>query len=142
MSEALTLKATGVLPHGVPMLWPRIAEYLRPAVEREGSVSSMDSVLHNLCVGTQFLFVVYDGEAVHGAAVVEICNRPKARVCAVPFMGGNDFGAWSDLLENAITEWAKAGGCTVFEALVRRGLAKHYTSRGFTELGTVIRRAI
>lgn len=142
MSDTIALKVTGVLPQAVPMLWPRVAEFLRPAVEIAGSLTSMDVLLRDLCTGRQFLWIAHDGETVAGAAVAEMVERPAARVCAVPFMGGRDFERWGEQLETAIADWARTSGCTVFEALVRRGLVKHYSARGFREIGTVIRRAI
>jgi hypothetical protein len=130
-----------IQPSRVPEIWPLVLPMLRPAVEVQMATFNADDVLRNLCLGAQHLFVVHDADRLRAAIVVEVYSRPRARMCGVPYLGGDGMADWWDAAEAEIEKFARAQGCTRFEAMVRPGLARMLKGR-FANCGTVIRRDI
>lgn len=112
-----------VPPDRVNDIWPYAADYLRAAVDRCGDWTLTD-IRAELDRAYLQLWIVWDG-SVAAAAVTELDNVPRGRVCRVVACGGH--ADWREAIK-PIEQFAKNEGCTAMRIHGRAGWARLFRS--------------
>ncbi|MBB5663259.1 hypothetical protein GGE68_001435 [Rhizobium leguminosarum] len=105
----------------VDAIWPSISDKIIKATLKYGSsVSSGD--LWQMCrAGNAFLVVVFDGEEVKGALIMQFQRWASKQVMYCLAIVGDDIQTWLPDARAFITDMAKAGGAESFIAEGREG---------------------
>ncbi len=99
--------------------WPRVAPFVRKALEHgEGSYLEAD-VGHYCMTGEWQLWVIGRGGKIQAVGITEIVNFPRQRKCLIRYLSGD----LQEILPHwAVFEsWAREQGCTRFEIYGRKG---------------------
>ena len=59
-----------------------------------------------------------------GVATTQFVNYPNSLMCAIQYIGGNDFKGWAYMLGMKLEAWARDAGCDGMESTARYGFWK------------------
>ena len=105
--------------------WPQVLGDIERVVERTRGRWTVESVAEHLLTGAWQLWIVWDG-AVNAVVATEIFHEASGMKNArAVFVGGRDMGKWAHLVSD-LEDWARSEGCTRFEMIISKGIAKHF----------------
>ncbi len=109
-------------PKQIEALWPAVFPFLKPAIE-EDFFTSEAMLKQGLLDDKTLLFVAQVDDEIKGAAVVAV-ESVKSDIVNIVTLGGDDFAAWKDALNETLTAYAKIMKCSKIVALGRKGWEK------------------
>lgn len=143
----MTPTNTLVLPkptvRGIPAnLIEKFWHYAEPYIKRALDHGSGEFTIEDfkmLCMERDVqLWLVNRGNRVIGAVTTEIVIYPRRKHCRVITLAGSDFASWVGLVDDTLSEWAKANGCIAIESYVRKGLVSKMDSFGYKHKHSVL----
>lgn len=131
------MKIQHVPTHFVNQTWSLVEGFISSAIESQPGEKdyTLEEVRVYLTLGTWVLLVAVDKDAVVGAAVVNLFNRPSNRVAFVTHIGGR-LVANRDTFDQLCT-LLKSFGATRIEGAVDEAVARLWRKFGFEEKYTV-----
>jgi hypothetical protein len=125
------MKVQHVPVEWVPAVWPKVADYISAAIDHSKGDYTLDHVQAYVASGQWVLLVAAEGETIHGAATVNLFNRPSNRVAFITTIGGK-------LISNRDTfaqlkSVLASFGATVIEGAVRESMARLWSRYGSEE---------
>lgn len=134
---------TAVPPEMVKDIWPDVADFLEPAVDRSHGRWSMPALYDAVKNGSQQLWIVYEqGAPIKGVATTEIQVYPNRRMLAVQYLGGKDLDGWAFDMLSKLEDFAKATKCQGIEATARKGFWKWMKDYNYQEAYTVFEKEV
>jgi hypothetical protein len=123
----------------VQQVWPLVEEYLKAALEKDGTCT--DYNIHHvqmfLTTGQWMLLVAVDEDnAVHGAATMSFINYPLSRVAFITTTGGKEI-AGPELLAQ-LKAIVKQHGATKIQAFGRDSMVRLLSKSGFQPRNTLV----
>ena len=123
----------------VQQVWPLVEEYLKAALEKDGTCT--DYNIHHvqmfLTTGQWMLLVAVDEDnTVHGAATVSFINYPLSRVAFITTTGGKEI-AGPELLAQ-LKAIVKQHGATKIQAFGRDSMVRLLSKSGFQPRNTLV----
>lgn len=115
----------------VNRVWPTVAPYIAAALERAGGEYTVDHVQGLVTAGHWLLVVATEENQIHGAATINMYNRPTDRVAFVTTIGGA--GITSAPMFEQLKAVAASQGATVIEGAVQESIARLWRKYGFEE---------
>ena len=113
-------------------VWPMVEPMLRMATDTSGGRYDTLTVLQDICNGKSSLWAVWtEADGVLAGFTTTIVDYPLTRRLSIPFLGGNGFLEHLDAVDDAVTQYAKAHGCTGIEVIGRRGWQRALKRIGF-----------
>lgn len=115
----------------VPRTWPLVAEHIAAAVEHAKGDYDVSHLQAMVASGQAVLVVAVEEGSIVGAGIIEIFNRPTARVAFIMAMGGKFI-----VTEDSLTQLKAllaAMGVTAIEGAARESVFRLLTRLGFTE---------
>ena len=116
---ASKVEAICVDPKEIRKIWPHVEFLLWAAYARQDCHDNFETLLPKLKVGLALLWIAWDDEIL-GAAVTELWDKPKGKVCAILACGGKQMKRWIDCLA-AIEKFARDEGCYLIHFEGRKG---------------------
>ncbi len=121
--------------------WPRVAHWVRKALERgEGSYAEGDVAW--LCIGGawKLWLVEQDGPCgtVTAFCITEIVDFPRQRKCILRYLAGSMEAIEPHIL--AIEDYARREGCKILEGWARKGWARRMPD--WTERQVVLQKEL
>jgi hypothetical protein len=114
-----------VLPYELPQLWDVFRPLLATSFQFDTHTYGVDDILEALISEEAQLWGVADEGKVLGAVVTGIEAGPKAKVCNILHLGGENVERWIGEMDAALTEFCKENGCVSYEAITdRKGFSK------------------
>lgn len=110
--------------------WPMVEKFVASALEKSRTDDyTVEQVQTLVCTGQWALLVATEGDTIHGAATVELSNRPSKRVAFITTIGGR-------LVSNRETfeqlkQLLAAFGATHIEGAARESIARLWSRYGF-----------
>ena len=119
----------------VPRTWPLIAPHIKAALEHTEDYT-LDEVRTLVATGQWLLLIAAEGETIHGAATVQLFNRPSQRVAFITAIGGRlvSSHATFDQLKRLLA----AFGATHIEGAARESIARLWSRYGFEEKHRIV----
>ncbi len=115
----------------VNQIWPQVEQFVSAALAYQDDYT-VEHVKVYVTNGTWTLIVAIDDVGViHGAATVQLYNRPKDRVAFVVTMGGKLISSRDTYAQ--FTTLLKAFGATYIEGAARESVARLWTRYGLSE---------
>lgn len=108
----------------VAAVWPSVRDYLAPSVAMSLGCFTDGDVMAACEAGAMTLFVAVDEDQYLGAVVCEVRQFPRRRANCIVFAGGREMRRWYRPMEDAVSDWSRAWGCTLFIAQGRRGWSR------------------
>ncbi len=123
----------------VQQVWPLVEEYLKAALEKDGTCT--DYNIHHvqmfLTTGQWMLLVAVDEDnTVHGAATMSFINYPLSRVAFITTTGGKEI-AGPELLAQ-LKAIVKQHGATKIQAFGRDSMVRLLSKSGFQPRNTLV----
>lgn len=115
----------------VPRTWPMVEKHIAAAVEHAKGDYAVSHLQAMVSGGQAVLVVAVEDGAIVGAGIIEIFNRPTARVAFIMAMGGNLI-----VTEDSLTQLKAllaSMGVTAIEGAARESVFRLLTRLGFTE---------
>lgn len=113
----MTAKIVVVPPTEIESIWGVIFPHLKPAID-EDLFTDEESLKKQLIEDRALMFVALVDDVVKGACVTTIEN-PRFKVVNIMTLGGDDFAEWKDVLNDALTVYAKTISAAYIVALGR-----------------------
>lgn len=136
------IKVTDINTSDVDMIWPQVKAYLQQAIDRNQGEFTLDDVHLGLITGFMTLWIAYDKKGkILAAAVCEMRDFAKRKICYLLLMAGDGFDDWSWAI-NSIEDWALQNGADAVAAYTRRGFVKPMKDYGYREVYTVIQKEL
>jgi hypothetical protein len=107
--------AVCVDPEMVNEAWPNFRELIRKAIDKVG-ISDFKNIEKEVLEKRSLLWLAYDGERVHAAAVTMLIDN----VCEIVACGGNNLSQFLPLIEN-IEQFARYENCRSMRIIGRKG---------------------
>jgi hypothetical protein len=114
-----------VPPDTVRKVWPRVCDLIYEAMRR-GNLSGYQGVADLVLGGRGLLWLAWDGQKVHAAAVTALVATEWRKVCELIACGGKDLPRWLHLIEK-IEDYARAEGCSAVRIVGRKGWQRMLT---------------
>jgi len=139
----MNITVTDINTGDVERLWPKVKGMLQLAVDRNQGEFNLDDIQCGLNSGVMRLWVAYDNDTneILSAAVCEIRNFPKRRICYIVLMAGEGFDDWNWAI-TCIEDWARENGADALAAYTRRGFIKTMKNYGYAEVYSVIQKEL
>lgn len=118
----------------VPQVWPKVVEYLEAAVAQQDGEPDyhIEHVRSYVASGQWLLVVAVDDELnFHGAATLNIFNRPNDRVAFITYIGGH-IVANENTFEQ-LCALCKSFGATKIEGAVNNAVSRLWRKFGFKD---------
>jgi hypothetical protein len=115
----------------VPSAWPKVKPYIESALDHSKGDYTVDHAQAYATTGRWILIVAAEGETIHGAATVELFNRPNARVALVTAIGGKMISNQETFAQ--LKALLATFGATVIEGAAREAIARLWSRYGFEE---------
>jgi len=115
----------------VPRVWPQVKDHIAAAMEHSKGDYTVDHVQAYVTSGRWLLLVAAEGETIHGAATVDLFNRPNARVALVTAIGGKLISNQETFAQ--LKSVLASFGATVIEGAARESIARLWSRYGFEE---------
>ncbi len=135
------IQLIGVPNSSLDDVWESAKPMLQKGIDYGDGELEIDDIYGFLKDRAMQLWVLYNYTegAIVMAAVTEIVNYPRTRLCRAVVLGGDRVDDWMDNLVG-LEVWAKSMGCDKMEAFGRRGLAKKMEKIGYRNKYVVIRK--
>ncbi len=114
----------------LPYYWEFVRQYVDPALKFANGELTSEDIYNYLISGHMRLFVIRN-PLICGAATCEVVQYVRKKAVRVVTLGGENFDAWSETLNNAMLDWASKVGADGIEAYVRKGLVKKLEKLGY-----------
>lgn len=114
-----------------PQTWPKVAGFVEAALAFAGGDYNTGQVQTLVNTGQMLLVVALDDDGFHGAAVVQLFNRPTQRVAFVIAIGGKLISSKDTY--HQFSELLKAFGATHIEGAARESIARLGARYGLAE---------
>src|ERR1700680_4303617 len=114
-----------VPPDTVRKVWPRVCDLIYEAMRR-GNLSGYQGVADLVLDGRGLLWLAWDGQTVHAAAVTALAPTEWRKVCESIACGGRDMPRCLHLIEK-IEDSARAEGCSAVRIVGRKGWVRMLT---------------
>jgi hypothetical protein len=119
-----------VPPDTVRKVWPRVCDLICEAMRR-GGLSGYQGVADLVLDGRALLWLAWDGQTVHAAAVTMLAATEWRKVCEIIACGGKGMRppwgqGWLHLIEK-IEDYARAEGCSAVRIVGRKGWQRMLT---------------
>lgn len=111
-------------------VWPMVSKFIQSALDHQDDYT-LEQVKVYVSSGEWLLIVASDDDGIHGAAIVQMFNRPNARVAFVIAIGGRLISNEDTFTQ--LSNLCKAFGATIIEGAARESIARLWTRYGFTE---------
>jgi hypothetical protein len=123
----------------VQQVWPLVEEYLKAALEKDGTCT--DYNIHHvqmfLTTGQWMLLVAVDEDsAVHGAATVSFINYPLSRVAFITAIGGKLIS--NDETFEQLKTLLKQRGATKIQGFGREAIVRLWKRYNFEPRNTLV----
>ena len=106
-------------------VWEDVEPHLEKAVIKSGGRWTINSVHEALLKDEQQLWVTFNkNNDILGVATTQFVSYPNSLMCAIQYIGGNDFKEWAYMLGMKLEAWAKDSGCDGIEGTARFGFWK------------------
>ena len=106
-------------------VWEDVEPILERAVIKSGGRWTINSVHEALLKDEQQLWVTFNKDNdILGVATTQFVNYPNSLMCAIQYIGGNDFKGWAYMLGMKLEAWARDAGCDGMESTARYGFWK------------------
>jgi hypothetical protein len=112
-------RAVCVDPKRVAEIWPTVSQRIKSAMERVG-FSDYREIERKVLRGGALLWLAWDGNAVHAAAVTELHLANGRKFCTIVACGGRHMKRWLALIRDLET-FAKDEGCDATLIIGRPG---------------------
>lgn len=99
-----------VPPDRVAEVWPHVRHWIQAAMER-ADISSFARVEADALSGANLLWIATDGQSISAAALTDIQDTGRRKVCLLVANGGERMKDWIHLI-SGLEDYAKAEGCT------------------------------
>jgi hypothetical protein len=127
-----------VPPDTVHKVWPLVRNLIYEAMRR-GGLSSFGPVEETVLSGRGLLWLAWDGQIIHAAAVTTLSATEWRKVCEIVACGGKDMRRWIELIEG-IEKFARAEGATATRIIGRKGWAR--VLRGYRAKRVVLEKEL
>ena len=120
------MKAICVDPARISEFWPHFKHLIDRAIIRVGRADPL-IVESRVLDGNLLLWLAYDGQIVHGAAVTELDDG----ICTIVACGGENLSLWLPLI-NDLEQFARDEGCKSVQIIGRKGwvrVLKNYKTK-------------
>ena len=114
-------------------VWDDAKPHLEKAVKRSGGRWTIDYVHEALLREEQQLWVTLDKEN-------NVIRYPASLMCAIQYIGGDEFKEWAWLLCKKLEAWAKDSGCDGIEGTARFGFWKWLSRSNWKKAYTVFEK--
>ncbi len=112
--------------------WDMVEGFIVSALEHAKGDYTADQVKTFLVLGQWTLLVATDDDnKIHGAAAVNLYNRPNDRVAFIVAIGGKLISSKDTVAQ--LKAYLAAMGATVLEGAARESIARLWSRYGFTE---------
>lgn len=120
-------------------VWPLVEPFLVSALKRWLPVYFASDLLGMVQKGELQLWIITENnrEKLHGAALTEIRNYPRAKIMNIFMLGGKDMPKWKEDFCDAMEMFSRSQGCDFIQATGRRGWSAFGKSRGAFESAVV-----
>ncbi len=125
------MKIQHVPTEWVPQTWPLVEKYIANALEYCKGEYTPDQIQVLLSIGQRILIVAVDDGVIHGAAVLELFNRPAARVAHIVAIGGKLISSEDTLAQ--LKALVASFGATCLEGAARESVSRLWRRYGFEE---------
>ena len=107
-------------PSDIPEMWPQIAEWVKSVADSTNGRAQPVDFAEDMIADKMALWVK-DPEDPKGIVLTRFDKYPRALVCHVAAVVGEDAIEWIHEADETIGAWARDAGCTIFESLTRPG---------------------
>jgi hypothetical protein len=107
--------AVCVDPAKIAQVWPHFSHLIRKAVDKIG-IMSFEALENDVLGGRGLLWLAYDGEVVHAAAVTQLVGG----ICEIVACGGSNLPEVLPLIED-LESFARDEKCTGMRIIGRKG---------------------
>jgi hypothetical protein len=115
----------------VPRVWPLVKDHIATAMEHSKGDYTVDHIQAYVASGQWLLLVAAEGETIHGAATVELFNRPNSRVAFITAIGGKLISSQETFAQ--LKALLASFGATTIEGAARESIARLWSRYGFEE---------
>lgn len=127
--------------YDVPHYWPQIEDWIAAALAH-GSICWTPGDIRDALVWRKMrLWLALEGDAAKACAVTRLDRGPRALVCTVMLIGGDDMNGWL-MFEGDIAKWAADQGADALEGPGRKGWERVVKSKGWVPVWTVYRKML
>lgn len=125
--------------NNIPAAWGETEPLLQKAINVSQHDYDTNDVYHELFTGKMQLFVWVPEKAITAILITRISNRPRKKVCELPFIAGTDMKLWLEF-EPYIVKFAQEQGCSELEGYCRDGWLR--VLKNWRKVWTTMRREI
>lgn len=120
--------------------WPKVAEFISEALNRDGWKLDSEDVLSQIGDGLMGLYLIADdmGEIL-GAVVAEVQQYPKSSVFNIAYCGGRDLYRWANLISGMEAEAARFD-CDTVRITGRHGWGRVFPD--YVEMNRIFERKV
>ena len=115
-------EAICVHPELVPAAWPKVKGWVKDAMSR-ADLGTFNAVESDVLAARALLWLIWRDPDVLGAAVTQIAQTEKSKVCTILACGGRQASQWVNLIER-IESYAADEGCDCVRIFSRKGWAR------------------
>ena len=109
-------------PKIVKDVWPKVAHFVRQAIERT-DLGRFDKLEEDLLAGNALLWLAVTESEIHAAAITQLIVTERSSVCAIRACGGNGVNNWISLI-GMIENYARNERCDCVRLVGRKGWAR------------------
>lgn len=133
----------GVLSTELPDVFMQVQPFLEEMANSSSGKYHPGDIAKAIADRNFQLWVAVDPESkvLRAAAVTEIVNFPRKRVCRVLGATGDDFEMWVDHILT-MERWSKASGCTSMEPFTRPGWERVLKKHGYRKSHVLLEKEI
>jgi hypothetical protein len=113
----------------VDAIWPHIAEGIHRSCVKSGGQLSAGWLWQECRAGNAYLYIVSDGEALHGASIFAFREWPSGLRYVGLALWGQDAKDWFEILHEKVKEDARQGGAVAVVDAARPGMKNYYKSK-------------
>lgn len=123
-------------------MWPRVRDFLIPAIEGSGGRYDEATVIRLLTNDQAQLWVAYEDGEVHCAWVTSIVEYPCLRALCILFLGGRGRQNWLGVVSECLDSFAREIGARKIELQGRKGWAGDARNFGYSSTTQLFEREI
>ena len=105
-------------------VWPDAKTLLEDAVKTQRHSYHITDVYEGIISGMYELWLVLDDDKPVAAFTTRIVRFPNCKTLSVDWVGGGRMTEWLPLLQETMTDYAKANNCKYLEGYGRKGWGK------------------
>ena len=122
-------------------VWQESKPHLEKAVIKSGGRWEIESVYQALLKDEQQLWITMNrDDKILGIATTQFVRYPNSLMCAIQYIGGDEFKEWAFMLGMKLEAWAKDSGCDGIEGTARFGFWKWLSRLGWRKAYTVFEK--